>query len=105
LRTTPDPDNMDCVKEGGLGAVIDVHVVPNSKKEGLSYDEFTKRLKVKISAPAIDGKANKRLQECLSEIVGECQIISGQTSRKKGVLVPGKPRNEVLGLLSAKLAD
>jgi uncharacterized protein (TIGR00251 family) len=105
LRTTPDPDNMDCVKEGGLGAVIDVHVVPNSKKEGLSYDEFTKRLKVKISAPAVDGKANKRLQEYLSGIVGPCEIISGQTSRKKSVLVPGTPKDEVLSLLTAKLAN
>jgi len=94
---------MDCVKLGNLGAVIDVHVVPNSKKEGLSYDEFTKRLKVKISAQAIDGKANKRLVDYLSEIVGPCEIISGQTSRKKSVLVPGKPWGEVLSLLSANL--
>jgi uncharacterized protein len=105
LRTIRVLEAMDCVKAAGSGSIIEVHVVPNSKKESLSYDEFTKRLKVKISAPAIDGKANKRLIDYLSEILGPCGVVCGQTSRKKSVLVPGKPKEEVLSLLKVKMTE
>lgn len=94
---------IDCVKEGMGGVYLEVQVVPNSKKEGLGYDEFSKRLKVKVCAPAVDGKANKCLIEYLSNLLGPCEISSGQTSRKKLVFLPKKAKYEVISCIEGVL--
>ncbi|RLI85053.1 MAG: YggU family protein, partial [Candidatus Altiarchaeales archaeon] len=52
---------LECIREGKKGVLIDIRVIPNSKKEGLGYDKFGKRLRLRISSPATDGRANKQL--------------------------------------------
>ncbi len=45
---------------------ISVRVTANSKKPGVSFEDGGKTLKVRVDAPAVEGKANKRLIEILS---------------------------------------
>ena len=45
---------------------INVLVVPNSKDSGVTKIDET-NYKVRVDAPALDGKANKRLIEILSD--------------------------------------
>ena len=94
---------LECVREGRDGVYIDLHVVPGSKRMGVDYDEYGKRLRLKVLAPAADGKANKDVIGFFSALFGECVIVSGPASRKKTVLVLGRPYAEVLSALEEKL--
>ena len=96
---------IECSRQGRDGTYIDLHVVPGSKKEGVDYDEYSKRLRLKVSAPAVDGKANKSVLEYFSSLFGKCELTSGQTARKKTVLVRGRTTGEVLRVLEEKLKE
>ena len=64
---------------------LDVRVIPNSSKNSISHEE--EFLKVKLTAPAVDNKANKALVEYLSKLLKmpktSIEIISGHTSKNK----------------------
>ena len=57
----------------------------------LNYGEYGEALKIKVAAPAIDGKANEELVRFIAKKLGlpRCgvRIVSGQTSRDKIVEV------------------
>ncbi len=76
-----------CVREGRGGVLIDLHVVPNSKKEQISYNEWEGRLHIRIREPPMEGKANKRIVELFSDLFGGCRVVSGKLSRKKTVMI------------------
>ncbi|MBU0478561.1 YggU family protein [bacterium] len=67
--------------------LINIRVIPNAKKNNVSEDQG--KLKVHISAPAIDGKANKALIKVLAEHFkikkNHIRIIKGAKSREKAV--------------------
>jgi uncharacterized protein (TIGR00251 family) len=71
---------------------ITVRVVPNAKKERI--EAFASGLKVYVTAPALEGKANKRLLEVLAAYLklkkSSLKIIKGESSRNKVVEVAGK---------------
>jgi uncharacterized protein len=90
---------LECVRQGRDGVYIDIHVVPGSKKEGVDYDAFGKRLHLKIKAPAVDGKANKGVLDYFSGLFGSCELVNGPASRKKTVFIRGRPYSEVLSRL------
>jgi len=90
---------LECVREGKGGVLIDVHVIPNSKKLGFSYDGWEKRLKVRVSAPAVRGKANKEIINNFSSLFRHCEIVVGKTSRKKTLLVKGRTSGDVGSVL------
>lgn len=64
---------------------LDVHVIPNAKKEKLV--EESGGLKIHLRAPAVDGKANEALIEFLAEHFNtkkrHIKIVSGEKSRRK----------------------
>ena len=65
---------------------INVKVLPSSSAESIEkIDEIT--YKVKVSAPAQEGKANKRLRELLAQYFkvskGNVNIIAGERSKVK----------------------
>ena len=94
---------LGCVRQGKDGVYIDIHVVPGSKKECVDYDPFSKRLRLKIRAPAVDGKANKGVLDYFSGLFGICEMVNGPVSRKKTVFIGGRTYSEVLGLLEEKV--
>ena len=70
--------------------IIEVKVVPNSSKNSISNEgEF---LKIKLTAPPVDNKANKALTEYLSKLlkVPKSTVIlkSGETSKNKRFELP-----------------
>lgn len=79
------------VRPAGPGAwTADIRVQPGAKKnavEGLLGD----RLKLRIAAPAVEGKANKAVLEFLARVLGvkksQVSILRGETSREKTVRV------------------
>jgi hypothetical protein len=74
--------------------ILDLHVQP-----GASRSEFAgrhgERIKVRLAAPAVDGKANDALIEFLAAHYGvakrDVRILSGLKSRQKRVEIDGKP--------------
>jgi uncharacterized protein len=70
--------------------IILVKVMPNSKKlEIIKLDE--KNYKIKLDAPAIEGRANSRLVEVLSDYLNipksSIRIVKGLKSRNKIVKI------------------
>jgi len=81
---------------------IDVKVLPRSSK-----DEIVEKkggvYKIKLTAPAIEGKANKALLKLLAKKLGlpkrEIRIISGERSRMKSIRIDRLTLEQVKKLL------
>ena len=73
------------------GIEVDVSVSPRSDRSGAEgVDEWRKRLIVRVKAPPLDGRANKEVEDLFRKVTGcRSEIIRGQTSRQKTVLVIG----------------
>jgi len=71
--------------EGPEMKKVFIKVVPNAKKNRIV--EELSRLKVYVTAPAVDGKANKALIESLADHFGikkkDISILFGEKSRDK----------------------
>ncbi|AEH24207.1 DUF167 domain-containing protein [Pyrococcus yayanosii] len=85
------------IKETGYGVLLSLYVRPNAKKNAVEgIDEWRERIKVSVTAPPVGGKANRELVKFLSKLLGaEVEIVRGETSREKDVLVKGKTVEEV----------
>lgn len=83
---------MDAIREEATGVAISVFVTPRSSANSVSGMR-NGEIKIALTAPPVDGAANKALVEFLSRRLGvsrqAVRIISGQTSRHKVVRVEG----------------
>ena len=72
--------------------IIKIKVEPRSSKSGI-VGPYGDALKVKLTSPPVEGKANKELVEVLSKEYGvpkkNIEIISGQSSKNKTVKLIG----------------
>jgi len=86
------------------GCVLSVKAQPGAKRNGI-VGTHGDALKVAVSAPADQGKANTALAEVLAEAFGlrraQVELVSGQTSRDKRFLIRGISDTE----LRSRLAD
>jgi uncharacterized protein (TIGR00251 family) len=83
---------------------IKVRVIPrSSRNQIIGVEDGT--FKIKLTAPPVDGKANKALREFLAGrlglAVGSVEIISGERSRQKTVRIQGLSLKEVDVLLQS----
>ena len=81
---------------------LEIKAVPNAPKtEVIGW--FGDAMKVKVHAPALEGKANEELCRFLAETLGLTKrsvlLLQGDTSRKKLVEITGMTRDEVVALL------
>ena len=67
-------------------------MIPRASKSEI-VGELGGALKIKLSAPPVDGAANKELIKLLSKQFGvsksKIEIVSGETSKKKRVRIDG----------------
>ncbi len=91
------------IRDTGDGLIFKVLLQPRSSRNqivGLKADA----LKIKLTAPPVDGKANKALLDFLAKKLGvsksQLQIIAGHTSRKKQIEVQGIKKEALLSLLN-----
>jgi uncharacterized protein len=79
-------------------ATLRFHIVPNAKIDGV-VGEHGGAIKIKLRAPAVEGKANAALRSFLSEQleISERQIVleHGHKSRKKIIRIDGLSDEEV----------
>jgi len=71
---------------------IQVQIQPKSSKDQI-IGIHNGRLKIKISAPPVDGKANQALIEFMSKVLGvsksKVEIVKGHTSKLKTLKIIG----------------
>ena len=83
---------MSFVTDTPAGAVLNLRIVPRAAKNALA-GEHGDALKIRLCAPPVDGAANAALIEFLAETFAlpraRVQLLSGQTSRTKRVLLAG----------------
>ena len=84
--------------------ILQVKVIPQGKfnrVESIALDDKgSLQLKVRVTAPPADGKANTAVLKLLSEhfhLAKSCfTIVSGLTSRQKTIAVSGTTREHIL---------
>jgi uncharacterized protein (TIGR00251 family) len=84
------------------GCVLRIRVAPGARKSGL-VGEKAGALKVAVTAPASDGRANKAVLELLRKVFqlrrSQIELLSGEKSREKKVLIRGLSAAELRSLL------
>ena len=85
-------------------SVIRVKVLPRSSINQISGNEEGV-IKVKLTAPPVEGKANKALVQFLAKELGvarrDVEIVSGERSRVKSIRIYGLSPEDVMGRLKA----
>ena len=83
----------DVCRDRGDRLEVDVLVSPRSNRSGLEgYDEWRKRLILRVKAPPLDGRAHKEVEDTFRQITGfKCEVTSGQLNRQKTVTIYGDP--------------
>jgi uncharacterized protein len=98
---------MISVNEHAQGCIIAVRVQPGARKT-LVKGEQAGALKIAVSAPPVDGKANAAVIEFLANLLavkrGQIELVSGETSRDKRLLIRGLKCPEMQTRLEAIVA-
>ena len=89
----------DCLKIVGNDIVIKIKIVPSSSKNKI-VGVYNKALKITITAPPVEGKANKKCIAYLAKYFdvakSKIEIISGQTSKNKLIKIYDISQKEIL---------
>ena len=79
------------LQRGRSGAALAIRVTPRARKNEIAQVLEDGTIKVRLTAPPIEGKANEALLQFLSEVLGvapnRIEIIAGMTGRDKLVSV------------------
>lgn len=99
----------EAIKALDSGIIVDIEVTPGSKSLSVpsGYNEWRKRIEVKLTKNAHKGKANEQLMECLAALFGvrssDIFISSGATSSKKSLLIKGISYQQAVSIFAAHL--
>lgn len=95
---------MDIQERGGT-IVIAVRVTPRARRDAIE-GEHEGALRVRLTAPPVDDRANDALRRLLAERlnvpISAVRIVAGEKSRTKRVEIAGVTRTQVLSLLAEK---
>ena len=84
------------------GVGVSLHVQPRASRTEI-VGVFGERLKVAVSGPPVDGKANAALCKFLGKKLGVAKssvtLVRGTTGRQKELFVQGVTLKEVLAIL------
>src|SRR5438093_12685733 len=99
---------MIVISDHAEGCVLPVRAQPGARKTGV-LGEHGGALKVAVTAPPEDGRANKALVETLRETLAvkrsQVELLSGVTSRDKRFLIRGLKKAELEGRVATILGD
>jgi uncharacterized protein (TIGR00251 family) len=80
--------------------ILELHVQPGAKRSEFA-GRHGERIKLRLAAPAVEGKANAALIDFLAAYFGvprrNVRIVSGLKSRSKRVLIEGVSEASYLG--------
>jgi len=85
------------------GVILRVRIQPRASRCGIS-DVKEDYLKLRVSAPPVEGAANRACRDYLAKQFGipkgYVEILSGEKSREKRILLKGIDRDTVLSHIS-----
>jgi uncharacterized protein (TIGR00251 family) len=99
----------EAIKDLGSHILLEIEVTPGSRSISVpsGYNEWRKRIEVKLTKNAQKGKANEQLIESLAELFGisssNINIASGATSSKKSIMIKGISYQQVVSIFAAHL--
>ena len=101
---------MPCCQWQDDDLLLFVKIQPQASKDQLldiiDNVNAADQIRIRISAAAVDGKANKQLQKFLADVFNvaktNIQLLSGETSRNKKLLI--KNPKTIPNILSNKLS-
>src|SRR6516162_1877039 len=97
---------MIAVTDHAEGCVLPVRAQPGARRAGVQGEQAG-ALKIAVTAPPQDGRANQALVEELRKALAikrsQVELIGGQTSRDKRFLIRGLSRAELESRLAALL--
>ena len=80
-----------------------VHVVPRASRDSIE-GEHDGKLKVRLTAPPVDSRANDALRRLLAARlnvpVSAVRIVAGEKSRTKHVAITGASREQIVALFA-----
>ena len=87
---------------------LEIKAIPNApRSEVMGW--LGEALKIKIHAPALEGKANRELCEFLAGELGlhkrSVRIVQGDSSRKKLLQIEGLSRSEIIEKLKTLVSS
>jgi len=92
------------IAETDSGVVIAVRVAPRASRDAIE-GEYAGALKVRLTAPPVDDRANEALRRFLAERlkapVSAVRILSGEKSRNKRVQISGVTREQIVALIQS----
>ena len=90
-------------KQNEVSVTLSVRIQPRSSKNGVTRMEDGS-LKIRLTAPPVDGAANEALVTFLSETLSVSrsvvEIVSGHASREKRIKIIGMSESDVIRLLN-----
>ncbi len=93
------------IREDSKGCTFAVYVAPGSRQDAV-VGLYGDALRVRLRAPATEGKANQALRAFLARQLGvsvdTVEILSGHTSRHKVIRVAGVTAGQVRALLKTE---
>ena len=97
---------MIAIKPHAEGSLIAVRAQPGARKNAI-VGEHGDALKVAVTAPPEDGRANEALTQLLRDWLGlkrsQVELASGATNRSKQFLIRGLPPDELRERIAEKL--
>lgn len=98
----------DAIQERDGHVTLRVRVQPKASQNAIRVDE-TGRLRVSLTAPPVEGAANKALREFIAKELGipksAASLVSGEKSREKTLRVEGVARSAVEAKLKRWIGD
>lgn len=93
---------MSAIRKAKDGIIIDVLVQPKSSRDEIvgTHDD---RLKIKLTAPPVDGKANAALITFLAKKLNiaksQITIVRGETGRRKTLFIQAVSEEDICSFL------
>jgi uncharacterized protein (TIGR00251 family) len=99
---------MIVLAEHAEGWILPVRALPGAKRAGVA-GERAGALKLAVTAPPEDGRANQALADLLRDLLhvkrSQVALLSGATSRQKRFIISGLTRPELENRLAALLTS
>jgi len=90
-------------------AILQIRVQPNAQKNQVVGILSDGRIKIKIQAPPLEGKANKALFRYLYQILdvpeSQMELVRGDTSRDKIIRIDGISESDAIRIIKSLFAS
>ena len=98
--------NVIAITDHTEGCVLPVRAHPSARKNAVTGEQAG-ALKVSVTAPPEDGRANQAIVEVLREALGlkrsQVELVGGQSSRDKQFLIRGIAKDVLVAKVAALL--